>query len=318
MLCKLNMNILFYGYGNHAKRIKKYLDEYLTIPKNYCFIKKSIENINKVDSFNDISEAIKKFKQFSCVFIASPNKYHLEHFKDCINFKIPYIYIEKPAIGIEEFLQKNSLNKSIKFLQIGYHYNYTPAIKKLKNIIEANSFGSLIRLDIFFGKGIAFKDNFLEGWRAQKHSQISETLGSHLLNIAIYLLGRENIKYNKSIIKKSVENSFYDTYHFSGFTKDSIMFSLTASWGSPLNQSIKAYFSNLIWSYDMKNISKKYPRDCFDESGLFKAPPETFEDCEHPGIKTSISSFIDKVLSGKDYIFELNNSGFTYELLSRN
>ena len=64
MLCNLKMNILFYGYGNHAKRIKKYLDEYLTIPKSYCFIKKNIENINKVDSFNDISEAIKKFKQF--------------------------------------------------------------------------------------------------------------------------------------------------------------------------------------------------------------------------------------------------------------
>ena len=35
------MKILFYGYGNHAKRIKKYLDEYIYIPKSYCFINKS-------------------------------------------------------------------------------------------------------------------------------------------------------------------------------------------------------------------------------------------------------------------------------------
>ena len=312
------MNILFYGYGNHAKKIKSYLDNYVKISKEYCFINKSFGKVNNVNSFTSLNEAIKKFKTFSCVFITSPDEYHLEHFKDCLNKKIPYIYIEKPAIGIEEFLQKHTLENSIKFLQIGYQFNYSPAITQLKNIIENNLYGSLLRLDIFFGKGIAFKNTFKESWRSLKYSQISETLGSHLLNIAIYLLGRENIKIDQSIIKKSSENGFYDTYHFCGFTKDSTMFSLTASWGSPLDQSIKAYFSNLIWSYDMKNISKKYPRDCFDEYGMFKSPPETFETCEYQGINLSISSFIEKVISGKEYKFELNNSGYTYEFISRN
>ena len=311
------MNILFYGYGNHAKRIKKFLDGYIKGPKNYCFLNRNKEKINNLDTFDNIHDAIKKFRSFSCVFIASPNEYHLENFKDCLNYDIPYIYVEKPAIGIEEFIEKRSFKVPLNFLQIGYHYNYSPAITQLKKIIDDRSSGALLKLDFFFGKGIAFKDNFSQGWRAENISKIKETLGSHLLNIAIYLLGKENIIFSKSTIKKSPENGFYDTYHFSGFTKDSIMISLTASWGSPLNQVIKAYFSDLIWSYDMKTISKIYPRDCFDELGLFKSPPIINNNCEHQGINQSIKSFMEKVLSNKKYNFELNNASYTYELLKR-
>ena len=110
--------------------------------------------------------------------ITSPNEYHLSHLKDCINLKIPYIYVEKPAIGIEDYLTNNNENNGIKFLQIGYQYNYEPAIIQLKNIINEKSFGSLLRLDIFFGKGIAFKDDFTNKWRSRNINAVSETLGS--------------------------------------------------------------------------------------------------------------------------------------------
>ena len=57
------MNILFYGYGNHAKRIKKYLDEILKLKKTYCFLNKNNKNIDNVNFFNDINKAEKKFKR---------------------------------------------------------------------------------------------------------------------------------------------------------------------------------------------------------------------------------------------------------------
>ena len=50
------------------------------------------------------------------------------------------------------------------------------------------------------------------------------------------------------------------------------MFSLTASWGSPLEQKITAYFSDLVWESDMQQIFKSFPRDCFDENGYFIKP----------------------------------------------
>ncbi len=309
------MNILFYGYGNHAKSIKKYLDEIIKSKKRYCFLNKNNKNFDNITFFNEISEVENKFKNFSCVFITSPNELHLSHLKDCINLKIPYIYVEKPALGIEDYLAKRNGNNGIKFLQIGYQYNYEPAIIKLKNIINEKSFGSLLRLDIFFGKGIAFKDDFKNKWRSKNINAVSETFGSHLINIIIFLLGKENIKVCKSLTKQSNENSFFDTFHFSGFTKDSIMFSLTASWGSPLNQTIKAYFSDMVWTYDMEKIVKKYPRDCFNEQGLFMNPPTIIEECGKQGIKASVSSFLKKMMSNQEYEFEFNNSSFVYDLL---
>ena len=186
---------------------------------------------------------------------------------------------------------------------------------QLKNIINEKSFGSLLRLDIFFGKGIAFKDDFTNKWRSRNINAVSETLGSHLINILIFLLCKENIKAYKSLTKQSNENHFFDTFHFSGFTRDSMMFSLTASWGSPLNQTIKAYFSDMVWSYDMDRIIKNYPRDCFNEKGLFKYPPTIIENCKKQGIKASVSSFLKKVISNQEYDFEFNNSSFSYDLL---
>ena len=96
------------------------------------------------------------------------------------------------------------------------------------------------------------------------------------------------------------------------------MFSLTASWGSPLEQKITAYFSDLLWESDMKQISKSFPRDCFDENGYFLKPSASLKVSEQIGIKPSISSFIDKVLSNKKYQFEFNNSALTSELLLKN
>ena len=124
--------------------------------------------------------------------------------------------------------------------------------------------------------------------------------------------------YTIGVIKKSSENGFYDTYHACGLTRKAEMFSLTASWGSPLEQKITAYFSDLVWESDMQQIFKSFPRDCFDENGYFIKPSTSVEVSEQIGINPSISSFIDKVLSKKKYQFEFNNSSLTSELLLKN
>ena len=108
---------------------------------------------------------------------------------------------------------------------------------------------------------------------------------------------------------------FNDTFHFLGLTEKKVLISLTASWGSPLEQRIKAYFSDLIWEYDMEYISQSYPRDCFDPNGLFKKPKTFKESSIHNGISSSISSFVEKVLSNQRYEYEFNNAGSTFDLL---
>ncbi len=313
------MNILFYGYGRHAKKIQRCIDNLHKFNINYCYLNRDIKKINNENCFYSIKDAKKNFHSFNCAFITSPNEFHLAHLKDCIENKIPYIYVEKPAIGVEEYINDiKSLDSSIKFIQVGYHYVYTPEIRQLKQLITNKSHGSLLRLDLFFGKGLAFKEEFKYEWRSKNPQAIADTLGSHLINITAFLLGRENIKQVNTHIARSTENNFYDTFHVFGLTKQSILFSLTASWGSPLNQSIKAYFSDMVWSYDMKKISKSYPRNCFNHDGFFEKPPLYEEISEHGGIKSSILYFIEKVISNKKFNSEFNNSSYINQLILEN
>ena len=96
-----------------------------------------------------------------------------------------------------------------------------------------------------------------------------------------FLLGGKGIKSIFTKIKKSSEHGFYDTYHACGLTTKAEMFSLTASWGSPLEQKITAYFSDLVWESDMQQIFKSFPRDCFDENGYFIKPSTSVEVSEN-------------------------------------
>ena len=54
---------------------------------------------------------------------------------------------------------------------------------KLEEIINKKKFGELIRLDMFVGHGLAFKEGFEESWRANEKNALLETVLSHLINL---------------------------------------------------------------------------------------------------------------------------------------
>ena len=90
---------------------------------------------------------------------------------------IPYIYVEKPAFGIEEYFKSYNFSKyNLKFLQVGYQYNYSQPINDLKKIIETNSNGNLLRLDIFWVKVLPLKRVLENEWRSKQKEAIAETL----------------------------------------------------------------------------------------------------------------------------------------------
>ena len=74
----------------------------------------------------------------------------------------------------------------------------------------------------------------------------------------------------------------------------------------------------MVWSYDMKKISKSYPRNCFNNDGFFEEPPLYEEISEHGGIKSSILYFIEKVISNKKFNYEFNNSSYINQLILEN
>ena len=128
------MHILFFGYGSHAKIIKSFCDEYF-ISKGipiYSGIKRSWIKTD-INIYKSVDEVISKNGKIDCVFITANNSSHLEIFKTCIEKKIKFIYIEKPAIGVQEFFENCPMEskKEIKFIQVGYHMLYSQAFISL-------------------------------------------------------------------------------------------------------------------------------------------------------------------------------------------
>lgn len=312
------MHILFYGYGSHAKRLKKSCEDYFKGYKNIIFsgIKRK-KVIADIDIFSNLEEVVITNGVIDCVFITANNQFHLEIFKKCISHKINYIYVEKPAIGVEDFF-KNSLGnqfEEVKYIQVGYHMIYLDPFIKLKKIISNKELGQLIRIDIFSGHGLAYKKGFENSWRAIEKNALIDTVLSHFINLIIHLDALENFNEFIHISRKNERNKIIDTEHLSFTNNNGTIYNVSVSWGSPLEKVVKAYFSDGIWEYDFNKISLKYPRDNFDENGLFISPSKSKENSDYKGIDPSVFYFLDQVKSKISKTNEFNNSSLTSLLI---
>lgn len=323
-LLRKKLNILIFGYGSHGKKIKNLVrklnsEDFIF---NFIGICRSIKKDSDIELFSSLQDVKKKVVNIDCVFITTPDHSHLEIFKECVESEIPFIYVEKPAYEVERFCEDNiyHLQKKIKYIQIGYHLNYEDGFKELRKLIKNNEIGHLLRIDMFSGQGLAFKDSFKDSWRSRNNNQILQTVMSHSINYIINL--NDNLELNKHIsyLKKSKENGFYDTCHMSGILNNGALYSLTASWGSPLKNCIKGYFSNGFWSYDndIGKISFEFPRDVFDERGYFIKPKLNSKKVEVNGLKNSVRYFIEKCFKNKFSKYEFNQSALTSKILNEN
>ena len=95
------MNILFYGYGNHAKRIKKYLDEILKLKKTYCFL-------NKNNNISIEMSDVKDFKVLDNYMLFETGSPHYVEIVDNIN-QIN-VYEEGSKIRNSQKFKKNGKN----------------------------------------------------------------------------------------------------------------------------------------------------------------------------------------------------------------
>ena len=312
------MNILFFGYGSHARKLKKCCEDYFKFSTKPKFIGIRRSKIKAdIEIFNSIEEVLSIFSEINCVFISANNSSHLDIFKKCIQKKIKFIYVEKPAIGVQDFFENlgNEKQDLIKYIQVGYHMSYAEAFLQLREIINNKKFGELIRLDMFLGHGLAFKEGFEESWRAKEKNALIDTVLSHLINLSINLNNSDTFKDFKFISKLNEKNNKKDTEHLSFNNINGALFSLTSSWGSPLEKSVKAYFSNGIWEYNFKELIIKYPRDNFNSDGFFITPIKNIRKCEFLGIKPSVDHFLDQVIKNKYKKNQFNNSFYTNKIL---
>jgi predicted dehydrogenase len=129
--------------------------------KNTGFV--GYDNLNKM--LEEISPDI--------VSICSPQEFHFQHVKLCIDYQVPMIWLEKPAASsADEINSMEKLRVSMKkpsTILVNYQRRYSENYQKLKAIIEKESYGKPLLVEINYSKGLQLN-------------------GSHMLDILIYLL----------------------------------------------------------------------------------------------------------------------------------
>ena len=315
------MKILIYGNGSHADRI---IDEIFTVRELPCITLIGISmrgNVGKChECFSTINDCIEVHSDISCVFISTPDYHHLEAFKECLSLGIRYVYIEKPATGVESYISQNEsiVNEAVDYIQVGFNYRYSTLFKKLRKFVDDESTGDPLSFYYFTGKGLTYKESFSETWRANTSTQVIETLGSHQVN-AVYSLFPEYSRSKDFIFsgkaRKSRSSAYIDTATFDLVVKPiGLTAQLISSWGSPLSTFARMVLSNGIFSYDGEYMWEE--RNCLVFKDNRQVMPSISKVAyKSDGLQNSIHRFMNIVLEKSKVQYELNDSGATEAVL---
>ena len=162
------------------------------------------KDINKLNSFKNKFNIEEKFcynnyidlisdQEIDIIYIALPNTLHVPLIIKCIEHE-KNILVEKPAISNLEDLYKvkNLILNSKIFFTEGFMYRYLPYLKKIKQLIENNTLGSMLDMESFFYVRVYKVKNFF-GFKFKKpdfsHRLFNKELGGGaILDLGCYPL----------------------------------------------------------------------------------------------------------------------------------
>jgi len=266
------LNIGVIGYRNHAKRIIDIVNQ-----SNLAQVSK-IFHPNKDLNFPCFTKNIDDLNICDAIMILSPNNTHFEYLKFFSNKFSGYIFCEKPPVASLEqliMLEELSLDPGYVFFNFNYRFG------RLKMIIEESisngSLGKPIHMYISITQGLAFKDKYIDSWRAgvgaHQHG-ITETKAVHWINLANLLFGKID-NYNYSPKRHSGRSNAYDTCYLSLQYRNRVVVTLLMSYAAPYNTDMSVIGTNGLIEYRNNIIRVFSPRDTFDDHGYFSSPPCT-------------------------------------------
>ena len=85
ILLRKKINILIYGYGSHGKKIKNLVSQLNSVGfiLNFIGICRSLKKDSDIELFSSIHDVKKKVVNIDCVFITTPDDFHIDTFKEC-------------------------------------------------------------------------------------------------------------------------------------------------------------------------------------------------------------------------------------------
>lgn len=146
-----------------------------------------------VKTFNSIEEMLFDTKP-DIVSICSPTHVHFSHINQVLDSGIKMIWAEKPLAdsmnGLNELKNKIEGKAAIA---VSFQRRYWNNFQKLKDIISSNVLGKAVQIQINYSKTLL-------------------TNGCHMIDVACFLTGDKDIKFDKIICAKDKQNPSFRFY----------------------------------------------------------------------------------------------------------
>tara|TARA_B100000700_G_scaffold324294_1_gene430065 strand:+ start:685 stop:1683 length:999 start_codon:yes stop_codon:yes gene_type:complete len=208
----------------------------------------------------------------TCVIIASPANYHLEHALSFARNDIP-VLIEKPvgcgAEKLEDWDELLSISEKIPIL-VGYTYRHDPCALFVKERLIQHDFGRLVEADLYCGswlpdwrKGIDYRDSV----SAKKELGGGVLLElSHEIDLAMWFFGPLEIINSKMISTDILDIEVEDYVSLSCVNQVGVEISIKLNFcTTPLRRQImiRGEKSSLVWdladgTVDISNKSRNH------------------------------------------------------------
>lgn len=182
-------------------------------------IKSLYPRISVTRNYNDILES----KDVDAVVIATPIETHYKIAKDALNAN-KHVLVEKPITKSSEEATDliRSAEKNGKVLMVDHTFEYSPYVRKIKEIIDKNELGQIFTIDMIRVNLGLF----------QEKVNVIFDLAPHDISMLLYYLGELPLyarAIGMSYIRKGIEDDAHINFEF----KNKIMANIHVSWLDP-------------------------------------------------------------------------------------
>lgn len=301
---QLVLNLGIIGYRKHAAKLISYIEERSDSKINFIYHPiKTLQDSRCTNNFSDLYHC-------DAVLISSPNDTHFQYMEKLIHNFSGYIFCEKPPITNFDELEKlkNFSNKQKKKIFFDFMFRFSELNEIIKKETNSEHLGKFIHIDIIMSKGLAFKQEYLDSWRADGKNNLHNILDAnaiHYIDLINLHLGKiKKIYYIPSLVSK--KGTSFDTSYIIIEYENNITLSVFNSYATPLINEISIIGTNGHLTIRNNKLEIYSPRDSFDKDGLFSNPQKICSvdfnlsnDVEN-SLKKSLDFFISRVKMQED------------------
>ena len=312
---QLALNLGIIGYRRHAGKLISFIEKRENCKINFIYHPtKQLEDSRFTNNFSDL---------FSCdaVIISSPNQTHFEYIEKLTKNFDGYIFCEKPPVtNFNELEKLNNLpSDQKKKIFFDFMFRFSNLNTLIKQEMCSEELGKVVHIDIFGSKGLAFKKEYADSWRADGKNNPHNILDAntiHYVDLINLHLGKiDETFYLPSLVSK--KGTSYDTSYVVLRYENGVTLSIFNSYATPLINEVLIIGTNGYCTIRNNQFLIHSPRDTFDEDGLFANPPiirsldfNLSKDIEN-SLKASLDFFINKVQTKEEIPIEYFDASVT-------